>query len=373
MPTSGRAGWRPRASTFRPRADLARGCGSSSSSHGCSGRARSPTWCAPSRATRRSCTRPRASPEVASIAADEHEHAEIWKRLETDGLGGVSGNGARRALPPAPARRSLLASSIPGRRPGARRGTGAASRGRSGQPSSASATGWSATSRWSWASPAQRSRTRASSCSPDSPASSPARSAWRRASTCRCSRSASCSSARSRSSAPSSRRRPRRRPRSWLGIYRAKGFTDAEAARIARRLVADPETALDTLVREELGLDPDQLGSPWGAAIGSFLAFAAGALVPVLPYLVGSRRARLPAQPRSQPPGAVRGRRRREPLDRSRHPVRWHAPGADRAGGGRRDVRRRTRDRGCRRMSSRRAAIVVRPRTPAETALPAGT
>ena len=48
----------------------------------------------------------------------------------------------------------------------------------------------------------------------------------------------------------------------------------------------DPETALDTLVREELGLDPDELGSPWGAAFGSFLAFALGAVIPVIPYLV---------------------------------------------------------------------------------------
>jgi len=69
-------------------------------------------------------------------------------------------------------------------------------------------------------------------------------------------------------------------------IYRRKGFTDAESASIARRLMSDPKTALDTLVREELGLDPDQLGSPWGAAGGSFLAFSAGAALPVLPYLL---------------------------------------------------------------------------------------
>jgi VIT1/CCC1 family predicted Fe2+/Mn2+ transporter len=50
----------------------------------------------------------------------------------------------------------------------------------------------------------------------------------------------------------------------------------------------DPELALDTLVREELGLDPDELGSPLGAAGGSFAAFAIGAAVPVLPYLVAS-------------------------------------------------------------------------------------
>jgi vacuolar iron transporter family protein len=68
-------------------------------------------------------------------------------------------------------------------------------------------------------------------------------------------------------------------------VYRSKGFTQAEANTIAERMFADPEHALDTLVREELGLDPDELGSPWGAATGSFVAFAVGALVPVLPYL----------------------------------------------------------------------------------------
>jgi vacuolar iron transporter family protein len=69
--------------------------------------------------------------------------------------------------------------------------------------------------------------------------------------------------------------------------YRAKGFSSEEAARIAHRIFRDPETALDTLVREELGLDPDELGSPLRAAFGSFLAFAVGAIIPVLPYLFG--------------------------------------------------------------------------------------
>jgi vacuolar iron transporter family protein len=69
--------------------------------------------------------------------------------------------------------------------------------------------------------------------------------------------------------------------------YRAKGFTPEEAARIAHRIFEDPATALDHLVREELGLDPDQLGSPWGAAFGSFVAFAVGAVIPVIPYLFG--------------------------------------------------------------------------------------
>jgi vacuolar iron transporter family protein len=71
-------------------------------------------------------------------------------------------------------------------------------------------------------------------------------------------------------------------------VYRAKGFTESEAAAIAERMFKDPQHALDTLVREELGLDPDELGSAWGAAGGSFVAFAIGALVPVIPYLLTS-------------------------------------------------------------------------------------
>ena len=73
-------------------------------------------------------------------------------------------------------------------------------------------------------------------------------------------------------------------------LYMAKGFPRAEAERVAARIFENPEQALDTLVREELGLDPDELGSPWGAALGSFLAFAIGAAIPVLPYLFGGGR-----------------------------------------------------------------------------------
>jgi vacuolar iron transporter family protein len=68
-------------------------------------------------------------------------------------------------------------------------------------------------------------------------------------------------------------------------IYRAKGLSAEQAEVTAAQLMSDPDVALETLVREELGLDPSSLGSPWGAAIGSFLAFAGGALVPVLPFL----------------------------------------------------------------------------------------
>jgi VIT1/CCC1 family predicted Fe2+/Mn2+ transporter len=72
-----------------------------------------------------------------------------------------------------------------------------------------------------------------------------------------------------------------------VAIYRKKGFTEEEARTVAARLIKDPKMALDTLVREELGLDPDELGSPWGAAGGSFVAFALGAIIPVVPFLFG--------------------------------------------------------------------------------------
>ena len=81
---------------------------------------------------------------------------------------------------------------------------------------------------------------------------------------------------------------PREEEAELAAVYRSKGFTAQEAQRIAHRLFQDPEAALDTLVREELGLDPDELGSPWGAAFGSFVAFAGGAAVPVISYVVSS-------------------------------------------------------------------------------------
>ena len=68
-------------------------------------------------------------------------------------------------------------------------------------------------------------------------------------------------------------------------IFAAKGMGKDEARALADKLIADPDRALDTLAREELGLNPDELGSPWGAALSSFLAFAAGAIIPLLPFL----------------------------------------------------------------------------------------
>jgi VIT1/CCC1 family predicted Fe2+/Mn2+ transporter len=77
-------------------------------------------------------------------------------------------------------------------------------------------------------------------------------------------------------------------------IYAARGMELDAARQVARDMLVDPKRALDVLAREELGLNPDDLGSPNRAAIFSFLSFALGALVPLLPYLggwVGSRAA----------------------------------------------------------------------------------
>jgi vacuolar iron transporter family protein len=70
-------------------------------------------------------------------------------------------------------------------------------------------------------------------------------------------------------------------------IYRAKGFSDDDARALADRLMADPDQALDTMVREELGIDPTNVGSraAWVAGSSSFVAFAFGATIPVLPFL----------------------------------------------------------------------------------------
>jgi VIT1/CCC1 family predicted Fe2+/Mn2+ transporter len=69
-------------------------------------------------------------------------------------------------------------------------------------------------------------------------------------------------------------------------IYQAKGISETQARALAERLLSDEGTALDTLAREELGIDPDQLGgSAWTAATWSFLLFSAGAIVPVAPFL----------------------------------------------------------------------------------------
>ena len=71
-------------------------------------------------------------------------------------------------------------------------------------------------------------------------------------------------------------------------IYRSRGVDDATAREVARQLSLDPEQVWRVHAREELGIDPDDLPSPWVAAGASFAAFSIGAVVPVLPYLLGA-------------------------------------------------------------------------------------
>lgn len=79
-------------------------------------------------------------------------------------------------------------------------------------------------------------------------------------------------------------------------IYQAKGIAEPQARALADKLLSNEATALDTLAREELGIDPNELGgSAWTAAIFSFLLFSAGAIVPVVPFLLLSGKAALAA------------------------------------------------------------------------------
>jgi len=71
-------------------------------------------------------------------------------------------------------------------------------------------------------------------------------------------------------------------------IYEGKGLRPELAAEVAREITAQPEVAWRVHVREELGIDPDDLPSPWTAAASSFAAFAIGALVPLLPFFLGA-------------------------------------------------------------------------------------
>jgi VIT1/CCC1 family predicted Fe2+/Mn2+ transporter len=71
-------------------------------------------------------------------------------------------------------------------------------------------------------------------------------------------------------------------------IYVARGVDPVLARQVAEQLSEDPDQAWRVHAREELGVDPDDLPSPWTAAFSSFVAFAVGAVMPLLPYLLGA-------------------------------------------------------------------------------------
>jgi len=79
-----------------------------------------------------------------------------------------------------------------------------------------------------------------------------------------------------------------------LEIYRNKGLAEHEAALITDRIMAGPDSGLQTFVREEIGLSEEAVGNPVAAAVGSLCAFAAGAIIPLLPFLLGLGDAAVP-------------------------------------------------------------------------------
>ncbi|MBV9604147.1 MAG: VIT1/CCC1 transporter family protein [Solirubrobacterales bacterium] len=84
------------------------------------------------------------------------------------------------------------------------------------------------------------------------------------------------------------KRAPRAEERELAAIFRHRGLSRELATRVAREISEDPDEAWRTHVREELGVDPDEQPSPYVAAGSSFVTFGIGALVPVLPYLLGA-------------------------------------------------------------------------------------
>lgn len=83
-------------------------------------------------------------------------------------------------------------------------------------------------------------------------------------------------------------RNPNDELRELIAIFQAKGLEPDLAAQVARELSSDPEVAWRVHVREELGVNPDDLPSSWVAASSSFVAFAFGALIPLIPFMIGA-------------------------------------------------------------------------------------
>jgi VIT1/CCC1 family predicted Fe2+/Mn2+ transporter len=82
------------------------------------------------------------------------------------------------------------------------------------------------------------------------------------------------------------RRRPEHETQELADIYEQRGLAPGQARDVAEAMMSDPDVALEAHAREELGIDPQQLGSPAAAAMSSFVAFSLGALVPLVPWFV---------------------------------------------------------------------------------------
>ena len=84
------------------------------------------------------------------------------------------------------------------------------------------------------------------------------------------------------------RRHPRAELAELIGMYQDMGLSEGTAATVAAEVHSNPDLAVRVHITQELGVDPDEQPSPWTAAILSFLCFAVGAVLPLLPYLFGS-------------------------------------------------------------------------------------
>jgi vacuolar iron transporter family protein len=80
--------------------------------------------------------------------------------------------------------------------------------------------------------------------------------------------------------------RPDKEQKELAGIYMRRGVEPRLARELAAAMSKNPELALHTHAREELGVDPDSLGNPVKAAVASFISFAVGALIPLLPWFL---------------------------------------------------------------------------------------
>jgi VIT1/CCC1 family predicted Fe2+/Mn2+ transporter len=81
--------------------------------------------------------------------------------------------------------------------------------------------------------------------------------------------------------------RPENERRELAALYRSRGIAPDTADRMATEISKDPDLALETHAREELGIDPNELGSPYGAAGSSLVSFSVGAVIPLLPWFLG--------------------------------------------------------------------------------------
>ena len=148
-------------------------------------------------------------------------------------------------------------------------------------------------------------------------------------------------------------RHPEAERRELAAIYRQRGMTAEVADELANEMMRDPELALEAHAREELGIDPSQLGSPRQAAVSSFVAFCVGALVPLLPWFFAAGNGAVVASIVLGALAAIAGRRRARPLHRAVDGALGAPPARDRRRRRRRDLRGRARPSASRRPRRR--------------------